>query len=96
MICYQISTSAGWSDVFEAISFEDTKDCEMPNVDTGDSGTCGNVVLSYVFMILYLIFSFLIIVNMYIAVILQNYGQVNIFYFKLNSTNYFAVSKRRF
>jgi voltage-gated sodium channel type II alpha len=31
------------------------------------------------FMIAYLVLSFLIIVNMYIAVILENYSQVSIF-----------------
>ena len=73
---FQISTSAGWSDAFEAISWEDTTDCEMPNEDTGFEGTCGQFGLGAAYMLLYLTLSFLIIVNMYIAVILENYSQV--------------------
>ena len=72
----QISTSAGWSDAFEAISWEDTSDCELPNEDTGFEGTCGSFGVATAYMMLYLTLSFLIIVNMYIAVILENYSQV--------------------
>ena len=72
----QISTSAGWSDAFEAISWENTEDCEEPNEDIGFEGTCGQYGLGAAYMLLYLTLSFLIIVNMYIAVILENYSQV--------------------
>ena len=73
---FQISTSAGWSDAFEAISWEDDSDCDPPNDDIGYEGTCGQFVLGSAYMLLYLTLSFLIIVNMYIAVILENYSQV--------------------
>ena len=76
ILYFQISTSAGWSDAFEAISWEDTTDCELPDEDTGFEGTCGAYGLGAAYMLLYLTLSFLIIVNMYIAVILENYSQV--------------------
>ena len=38
--------------------------------------TCGNFAVGSAYMLLYLTLSFLIIVNMYIAVILENYSQV--------------------
>ena len=76
LLCFQISTSAGWSDAFEAISWEDQSDCEIANEDTGFEGTCGQFGLGAAYMLLYLTLSFLIIVNMYIAVILENYSQV--------------------
>lgn len=38
-------------------------------------GDCGNFAGGIGYMVLYLVLSFLIIVNMYIAVILENYSQ---------------------
>ena len=38
-------------------------------------GDCGNFASGIGYMVLYLVLSFLIIVNMYIAVILENYSQ---------------------
>jgi len=67
-------TSAGWSDALMAISND--KDCDEPDEETGYSGNCGKEMTGVAFMILYLVLSFLIIVNMYIAVILENYSQV--------------------
>ena len=75
-LCFQISTSAGWSDAFEAISWEDESDCEPADEDIGFEGTCGQYGMGAAYMLLYLTLSFLIIVNMYIAVILENYSQV--------------------
>lgn len=66
-------TSAGWSDALAAITNE--AECEAPDEETGYSGNCGNYMAGVAFMILYLVLSFLIIVNMYIAVILENYSQ---------------------
>ena len=38
-------------------------------------GDCGNSVLAIFFLVTYLIISFLVVVNMYIAVILENFSQ---------------------
>ena len=69
----QMCTSAGWSDALMAITND--KDCDPPDEETGYSGNCGSNIAGIAFMILYLVLSFLIIVNMYIAVILENYSQ---------------------
>ena len=66
-------TSAGWSDALMAITND--MDCDKQDDQTGYSGNCGNNMSGVAFMILYLVLSFLIIVNMYIAVILENYSQ---------------------
>ena len=58
------------------MAISDDTDCEPPNPDIGSLGNCGSNGASVLFMIFYLILSFLIIVNMYIAVILENYSQV--------------------
>ena len=68
-------TSAGWSDALMAITNED--ECQLPDDETGYAGNCGSNMAGVAFLILYLVLSFLIIVNMYIAVILENYSQAN-------------------
>lgn len=51
------------------------KDCDVGDSELGNAGNCGNYMAGVAFMISYLVLSFLIIVNMYIAVILENYSQ---------------------
>ena len=58
-----------------AITFDDRRDCEDAGPESGNPGNCGNYMAGVAFMIMYLVLSFLIIVNMYIAVILENYSQ---------------------
>jgi voltage-gated sodium channel type II alpha len=68
-----MSTSAGWDGVLNGLIDED--DCEKDNPETGVVGNCGNAAMGIGFLLCYLIISFLIIINMYIAVILENYSQ---------------------
>ena len=71
---FQICTSAGWAETFMAIANDE--DCEPANDELGLPGDCGKYYPGVVYIIIYLVFSFLVIVNMYIAVILENYTQV--------------------
>lgn len=71
ILLFQMSTSAGWDSVLAAIM--DEHDCTPSRGDI--EGDCGNKSIAIVFLISYLIISFLIIINMYIAVILENYSQ---------------------
>merc|ERR1712241_748293 len=50
-------------------------DCLEDNMETGEAGDCGNATMGITFLLSYLVISFLIIINMYIAVILENYSQ---------------------
>jgi hypothetical protein len=59
------------------MAISDESDCDGPDPETGYSGNCGSNMAGIAFMIFYLVLSFLIIVNMYIAVILENYSQAN-------------------
>ena len=47
----------------------------IANQETGYSGNCGNAAVAISFLLTYLVISFLIVINMYIAVILENYSQ---------------------
>ncbi|XP_064621653.1 sodium channel protein type 4 subunit alpha B-like isoform X2 [Lineus longissimus] len=75
IILFQISTSAGWSDVLDAL-MNDTpgEDCDDKYMGL-DKGNCGNSMIAVCFLITYLVISFLVVINMYIAVILENFSQ---------------------
>nr|WQE97497.1 voltage-gated sodium channel [Varroa destructor] len=75
ILLFQMCTSAGWSDVLAAIM--DETDCEEPTIDEdGETeGNCGKKGMALAYLVSYLIISFLVIINMYIAVILENYSQ---------------------
>ncbi|KAG1669527.1 Sodium channel protein para [Nymphon striatum] len=68
ILLFQMSTSAGWHTVLDAII--DETDC-----DKGENGNCGSYAMGIIFLVSYLFISFLVIINMYIAVILENYSQ---------------------
>lgn len=68
-----MSTSAGWDGVLNGIINEE--DCDVPDNEMGFPGNCGNSTIGITFLLSYLVISFLIVINMYIAVILENYSQ---------------------
>ncbi|KAG8191415.1 hypothetical protein JTE90_010589 [Oedothorax gibbosus] len=73
ILLFEMSTSAGWDGVLAGI-MEDT-DCDKPDEATDNPGNCGSRGIAVAYLVSYLIISFLIIINMYIAVILENYSQ---------------------
>ena len=73
-LCNQMSTSAGWDGVLDGIMNEEG--CLKPNNELGYPGNCGSATIGIAFLLSYLVISFLIVINMYIAVILENYSQV--------------------
>ncbi|KAL5277943.1 para family protein [Megaselia abdita] len=73
ILLFQMSTSAGWDGVLDGIINE--VECEKPDVDRGITGNCGSATVGITFLLSYLVISFLIVINMYIAVILENYSQ---------------------
>uniref|UniRef100_A0A182SNN2 Sodium channel protein n=1 Tax=Anopheles maculatus TaxID=74869 RepID=A0A182SNN2_9DIPT len=68
-----MSTSAGWDGVLDGIINEE--DCLPPDNDKGYPGNCGSSTIGITYLLAYLVISFLIVINMYIAVILENYSQ---------------------
>lgn len=46
-----------------------------PNLEMGITGSCGSTTVGTAFLLSYLVINFLIVINMYIAVILENYSQ---------------------
>ncbi|XP_043930758.1 sodium channel protein type 2 subunit alpha-like isoform X3 [Protopterus annectens] len=77
MIClFQITTSAGWDGLLAPILNSGPPDCD-PDISHPGSyvkGNCGNPSVGIFFFVSYIIISFLIVVNMYIAIILENFS----------------------
>uniref|UniRef100_A0A8C0FI94 Sodium channel protein n=1 Tax=Bubo bubo TaxID=30461 RepID=A0A8C0FI94_BUBBB len=77
MIClFQITTSAGWDGLLDPILNSGPPDCDPNKPHPGSSvkGDCGNPSVGIFFFVSYIIISFLVVVNMYIAVILENFS----------------------
>uniref|UniRef100_H2MZ79 Sodium channel protein n=1 Tax=Oryzias latipes TaxID=8090 RepID=H2MZ79_ORYLA len=76
MIClFMITTSAGWDGLLSPI-MNTPPDCD-PNFENPGSlvrGNCGSPAVGIVFFTSYIIMSFLVVVNMYIAIILENFN----------------------
>ncbi|KAM7176582.1 sodium channel protein type 5 subunit alpha-like [Macrochelys suwanniensis] len=73
MLClFQMTTSAGWDGLLSPILNTGPPFCD-PNIH-GAVGECGKPAVGIIFFVSYIIISFLIVVNMYIAVILENFS----------------------
>ena len=64
ILLFQMCTSAGWSDVLNGLIDK----CEP-------DGPCADYTKATIYLATYLVVSFLVVVNMYIAVILENFTQ---------------------
>ncbi|KAH9495026.1 Sodium channel protein type 2 subunit alpha [Bulinus truncatus] len=64
ILLFQMCTSAGWSDVLNGL----IDGCPP-------KGSCNKYTTATIYLATYLIISFLVVVNMYIAVILENFSQ---------------------
>uniref|UniRef100_A0A671P6X8 Sodium channel protein n=1 Tax=Sinocyclocheilus anshuiensis TaxID=1608454 RepID=A0A671P6X8_9TELE len=77
MLClFQITTSAGWDNLLSPILNNSPEECDpdVPHTGTNVRGNCGNPSVGITFFVTYIIISFLIVVNMYIAIILENFS----------------------
>ncbi|KAM4626228.1 sodium channel protein type 2 subunit alpha-like [Discoglossus pictus] len=77
MIClFQITTSGGWDLLLAPILNSGPPDCDPQKEHPGNTykSDCGNPSVGIFFFVSYIIISFLIVVNMYIAVILENFS----------------------
>lgn len=76
MIClFMITTSAGWDGLLLPI-MNTPPDCDpfVENPGSAIRGDCGSPAVGIVFFTTYIIMSFLVVVNMYIAIILENFN----------------------
>uniref|UniRef100_A0A671SK35 Sodium channel protein n=1 Tax=Sinocyclocheilus anshuiensis TaxID=1608454 RepID=A0A671SK35_9TELE len=77
MLClFQITTSAGWDGLLAPMLNTNESECNPNKTFPGSQvkGDCGNPPIGIFFFVSYIIICFLIVVNMYIAVILENFS----------------------
>ncbi|XP_054846869.1 sodium channel protein type 5 subunit alpha isoform X1 [Eublepharis macularius] len=76
MLClFQITTSAGWDGLLNPILNTGPPYCDpRRNYTNSSKGDCGSPAVGILFFVTYIIISFLIVVNMYIAIILENFS----------------------
>ena len=75
IILFQISTSAGWDGVLAGLINDRVPECNNTQTEERPNGDCGSSGLAIMYLVTYLIISFLVVINMYIAVILENFSQ---------------------
>ncbi|CAF3197615.1 unnamed protein product [Rotaria sp. Silwood2] len=77
IVLFQMCTTAGWSGVFQALTNDRPPDCD-PTINTpSNKGDCGDTAIATPFIVSYVIITSLVVVNMYIAVILENFCQAH-------------------
>ena len=72
-------TAAGWNDVLVAMT-EEVPECgsyRKIKCGLGKEGECANTASAVAFLVSYLIITYLIVINMYIAIILENFVEAN-------------------
>lgn len=70
LVLFQVSTSEGWNTFIEPIMSDD---CD-PNIPTPmGNGDCGNPAVGVAYFVTFVLMTFLIVINMYIAIILENF-----------------------
>ena len=80
LLLFRLSTSAGWNDIVDALSMTSEPDCNATHYFNAHldayveevNGDCGNSGIAKALLGSYVVVSFLVVVNMYIAVILDN------------------------
>jgi voltage-gated cation channel len=68
-------TSAGWNDVLESLMIQPPH-CDI-NKETSSNGDCGHPLLAITYFTSFIIISYMIVINMYIAIILENFNQAH-------------------
>lgn len=83
MLLLRLATSAGWNDILDALLISppycDSEFYYLPDKDlhVASNGDCGIPYLAIPYMVSYIVIVWLIVINMYIAVILENFSQAH-------------------
>ncbi|KAH8283438.1 hypothetical protein KR018_001668, partial [Drosophila ironensis] len=74
-LLFRLMTSAGWNDVLESLMIQ-PPDCD-PFILGQTNGDCGHPLLAITYFTSFIIISYMIVINMYIAIILENFNQAH-------------------
>ncbi|XP_066950871.1 sodium channel protein 1 brain-like isoform X1 [Macrobrachium rosenbergii] len=75
MLLFRLITSAGWNDVLDPLMSQ-PPECDLTYLNQ-PNGNCGHPIIAIVFFVSFIIINFMIVINMYIAVILENFNQAH-------------------
>ncbi|XP_055533096.1 sodium channel protein 60E isoform X2 [Wyeomyia smithii] len=73
-LLFRLMTSAGWNDVLESLMIQ-PPDCQL--AQDLSNGDCGHPLLAITYFTSFIIISYMIVINMYIAIILENFNQAH-------------------
>ncbi|RDD37346.1 Sodium channel protein 60E [Trichoplax sp. H2] len=74
IILVQLSTAAGWTDFHHALSIQPPKCTSASAVSTFvPTGNCGSPHLATIYIISYILLTWFVLINLFVAVILSNY-----------------------
>lgn len=73
-LLFRLMTSAGWNDVLESLMIQ-PPNCELDK--GGGAGDCGHPLLAITYFTSFIIINYMIVINMYIAIILENFNQAH-------------------
>uniref|UniRef100_A0A1B0CQM6 Sodium channel protein n=1 Tax=Lutzomyia longipalpis TaxID=7200 RepID=A0A1B0CQM6_LUTLO len=73
-LLFRLMTSAGWNDVLESLMIQ-PPDCTLGS--SSSNGDCGHPLLAITYFTSFIIISYMIVINMYIAIILENFNQAH-------------------
>ena len=83
ILLFRLTTSAGWNDVLETMLISEP-DCNGTHFQRTDGvweeetpGNCGTQWLAILVLVSYIIIIFLVVINMFIAVIFENFSQAH-------------------
>ncbi|CAK8685583.1 unnamed protein product [Clavelina lepadiformis] len=74
MVLFRLVTSAGWNDVLDPLM--NTRNCTDTGVPSTNPQGCGDPIIAVLYFVFYIFIVFLVIVNMYIAIILDNFDEI--------------------
>ena len=74
-LLFRLMTSAGWNDVLEALMVQ-PPDCD-PKYRNMLHGNCGSPLIAVTYFTTFIIINYMIVINMYIAIILENFNQAH-------------------
>lgn len=74
VLLFRLVTSAGWNEVLDALMIQ------SPNCDPDylglSNGNCGKPIFAQFYFVSFVIITYIILVNMYIAIILENFNRI--------------------
>ena len=74
VLLFRLMTSAGWNEVLDSLMIQ-SPDCD-PGYLGESNGNCGSPLFAQFYFVSFVIITHIILVNMYIAIILENFNRV--------------------